>query len=66
MAATTVEPPISAVLRRPTSWPVDWSAVWVGALSAVVVSLIIALVGMAIGAHAIAATRIGRSSDSAV
>jgi hypothetical protein len=60
MAATTVEPPISAVLRRPTGWPVDWSAVWVGALSAVVVSLIIALIGMAIGAHALAATRIVR------
>jgi hypothetical protein len=60
MAATTVEPSISAVLRRPTGWPVDWSAVWVGALSAVVVSLIIALIGMAIGAHAIAATRIVR------
>ena len=60
MAASPVEPPISAVLRRPTGWPVDWSAVWVGALSAVVVSLIIALIGMAIGAHAIAATRIVR------
>jgi hypothetical protein len=59
MAATPVEPP-SVVLRRPTGWPVDWSAVWVGALSAVVVSLIIALIGMAIGAHAIAATRIVR------
>jgi hypothetical protein len=60
MAATTVEPPTSVVLRRPTGWPVDWSAVWVGALSAVVVSLIIALIGVAIGAHAIAATRIVR------
>ena len=62
MAATPVEPPTSVVLRRPTGWPVDWSAVWVGALSAVVVSLIIALIGMAIGAHAIAATRIVRYS----
>ena len=52
MTATPVEPPTSVVLRRPTGWPVDWSAVWVGALSAVVVSLIIALIGMAIGAHA--------------
>jgi hypothetical protein len=60
MAATTVEPPNSAALRRPTGWPVDWSAVWVGALSAVIVSLIIALIGIAIGAHAIGATRIVR------
>jgi hypothetical protein len=60
MAATPLEPPTDPVLRRPPGWPVDWSAVWVGALSAVVVSLIIALIGMAIGAHAIAATRIVR------
>jgi hypothetical protein len=39
---------------------VDWSAVWVGALSAVVVTLIIALIGMAIGMHSTAATRIVR------
>ena len=56
MASMIGEPPTSEFLRRPTGWPVDWSAVWVGALSAVVVSLIIALTGMAIGAHAIAAT----------
>jgi hypothetical protein len=60
MAATTVESPVSPVLRRPTAWPVDWSAVWVGALSAVVVTLIIALIGMAIGMHSTAATRIVR------
>ncbi len=59
MAATTVEPPIGPVLRRPTGWPVDWSAVWVGALSAVVVSHH-ALIGMAIGMHSTAATRIVR------
>jgi hypothetical protein len=60
MAATTVESPVSPILRRPTAWPVDWSAVWVGALSAVVVTLIIALIGMAIGMHSTAATRIVR------
>jgi hypothetical protein len=47
------------VVSRPFArWPVDWSAVWVGALSAVVVGLIIALIGVAVGAHRTAATRI--------
>jgi hypothetical protein len=46
------------VVSRPFArWPVDWSAVWVGALSAVVVGLIIALIGVAVGAHT-AASRI--------
>ena len=33
------------------AWPVYWSAIWVGALSAVAVGLIIGLIGTAIGAH---------------
>lgn len=37
-------------------WPV-WSAVWVGALSALAVGLIIGLVGHAIGAHQLTAPR---------
>jgi uncharacterized membrane protein YeaQ/YmgE (transglycosylase-associated protein family) len=44
-------------------WPVDWSAVWVGALSAVILALIIGLVGVAIGAHRVADARIVRWSD---
>jgi uncharacterized membrane protein YeaQ/YmgE (transglycosylase-associated protein family) len=32
-------------------WPVYWSAVWVGALSALAVALIFGLVGIAVGAH---------------
>jgi hypothetical protein len=32
-------------------WPVSWSAVWVGTLSAVALALIFGLVGTAIGAH---------------
>lgn len=32
-------------------WPVAWSAVWVGALSAGALALIFGLVGIAIGAH---------------
>jgi hypothetical protein len=33
------------------SWPVFWSAVWVGSLSALAVALIFGLVGIALGAH---------------
>jgi hypothetical protein len=32
-------------------WPVSWSAVWVGALAALALGLIIGLVGFAVGAH---------------
>ena len=35
------------------AWPVYWSAIWVGALSAVAVGLIMGLIGTAIGAHQI-------------
>jgi len=34
-----------------TSWPVYWSAIWVGALTATVVALIIGLIAIAVGAH---------------
>jgi hypothetical protein len=37
-------------------WPI-WSAVWVGALAAIAVGLIIGLIGFAIGAHQLAAPR---------
>jgi hypothetical protein len=33
------------------SWPVSWSAVWVGALAAIAVGLIIGLAGVALGAY---------------
>jgi hypothetical protein len=33
------------------AWPVAWSAVWVGALAALAVLVIIGLLGFAIGAH---------------
>ena len=39
------------------AWPVAWSSVWVGALAAVVTSLIIGLIGYAIGAHEVASPR---------
>lgn len=35
----------------PQSWPVNWSAIWVGALAAVAVTLVFGLIGMAVGAH---------------
>lgn len=34
-----------------TPWPVAWSAIWVGALTALAVGLIIGLLGFALGAH---------------
>jgi hypothetical protein len=37
--------------ERVFPWPVSWSAVWVGALSAVALALIIGLVGIAVGAQ---------------
>jgi hypothetical protein len=36
---------------RSGPWPVSWTAVWVGALSALSVGLIIGLIGFALGAH---------------
>lgn len=36
------------------AWPVVWSAVFVGALSALAVALIIGLIGFAVGAHEVA------------
>jgi hypothetical protein len=35
------------------AWPVYWSAIWVGALSALAVGLIFGLIGTAVGAHQI-------------
>jgi hypothetical protein len=37
-----------------TRWPVAWSAIWVGALTALAVGLIIGLVGYAVGANEVA------------
>lgn len=34
-----------------TLWPVAWSGVWVGALTAIAVSLLFGLIGLAVGAH---------------
>ena len=48
-----MEPQIESGWRP---WPV-WSAVWVGALSALAVGLLIGLIGYAIGAHQLTAPR---------
>jgi hypothetical protein len=32
-------------------WPINWSAIWVGSLTALAIALIISLIGAAIGAH---------------
>ena len=34
-----------------TPWPVSWSAVWIGTLSAIALALIFGLIGTAVGAH---------------
>jgi hypothetical protein len=39
------------VYERWVHWPVNWSAIWVGALAALVAVLIFGLIGVAIGAH---------------
>jgi hypothetical protein len=56
-------------LARPTwvQWPVYWSAVWVGALSAFAVALLIGLIGVAVRAHEIwVVNRVGERSSAEV
>ena len=36
---------------RADYWPINWSAIWVGALAALAVALIVSLAGAALGAH---------------
>jgi hypothetical protein len=45
------------------AWPVYWSAIWVGVLSALAVSLLIGLMAVALGAHQIGARGIAKLSD---
>src|SRR5438105_8147362 len=45
-------------------WPVNWTAIWVGALSAMAVALVFSLVGAALGTHQLGpAGRIAKWSD---
>jgi hypothetical protein len=39
------------VYEKCVHWPVNWSAVWVGALASLVAVLVFGLIGVAIGAH---------------
>ncbi len=39
-----------------TAWPIAWSAIWVGALTALAVSLLIGLIGFAVGANEVSST----------
>jgi hypothetical protein len=43
-------------------WPLDWGAIWVGAMAAVAAALLIGLIGIAVGAHHVG-TRPARLSD---
>ncbi|MBI4497344.1 MAG: hypothetical protein HY689_05540 [Chloroflexi bacterium] len=51
---TTVRGDLPATVlpaERWQPWPVNWSAVWVGALAALATALVFGLVGIALGAH---------------
>src|ERR687892_1965832 len=52
-----VDEPLVTGETRVQAWPVAWSAVWVGALSALAVGLVIGLIGYALGAHQLTAPR---------
>ena len=41
----------TSVGREMATWPVSWSAIWIGALAALAVSLIFGLIGTAVGAY---------------
>src|SRR5690242_1576365 len=49
MQTNAIGPDGEVVYARP--WLVNWSAVWIGALAALAVALIIGLAGIALGAH---------------
>jgi hypothetical protein len=42
---------IGSSAATPESWPVNWSAIWVGTLAAIAATLLFGLTGMAVGAH---------------
>jgi hypothetical protein len=48
---------LEALERSPRAWRVDWSAAWVGALTALAVGLVIGLIGYAVGVHDLATSR---------
>jgi hypothetical protein len=51
MEVGVVEVPIEGTRAGAASWPVYWSAVWVGALSAIAAALLLGLLAVALGAY---------------
>src|SRR5437870_3241925 len=50
--------------RSSEYWPINWSAIWVGALTALALALIISLAGAAVGTHQLGpAGKIAKWSD---
>src|SRR5207244_8494553 len=50
--------------RSSEYWPINWSAIWVGALTALALALIISLTGAAVGTHQLGpAGKIAKWSD---
>lgn len=49
--------------RERDRWPVDWSAIWVGVLTAIAVALLFGLAATAVGAHQAASRGIVKWSD---
>ena len=51
-------------MERTNYWPINWSAIWVGTLSALAVALIISLAAAAVGAHQLGSPgRVAKLSD---
>src|SRR5262245_558631 len=42
---------VEVVTEKWVAWPIDWSAVWAGALAALAAVVVFGLVGIAVGAH---------------
>jgi len=51
METRSVEVPVAPAQERWVSWPVHWSAVWVGALAALATLVVFGLAGVALGSH---------------
>ena len=54
---------VTAGGRDRVSWPIDWSAVWVGVLSALAVAVLFGLAATALGAHEVGTRGIVRWSS---
>jgi hypothetical protein len=43
--------PADDLVDGSTYWPINWSAIWIGSLTALAIALIVSLIGAAVGAH---------------